>query len=78
VVAGLLRTQDRRASAVPLAPATSGPPRSLADALLRRSGHVEAETAQIPKLTVWPSLQHGGNRYPAQFALVQDRRRVRG
>jgi len=36
----------------PLTPVTSGLSRSLADSLHRRSGHLEARTAQIPKLIV--------------------------
>jgi hypothetical protein len=46
------RTRVRRAISVPLTPVMRGLSRSLADNLHRRSGHVQAETAQIPKLTV--------------------------
>lgn len=44
------RTALRRAMNVPLIPVTKGLSRSRADTPNRRSGHMEAETAQIPKL----------------------------
>ncbi len=54
------RTRVRRAISVPLTPVTRGLSRSLTDAPHRRSGHVKAETAQLPKLIVrvrFPSPQ---------------------
>ncbi len=47
--------EDGRAISGPLTPVTRGLSRSLADTPNRRSGHVEAETAQIPKLIARPS-----------------------
>ena len=44
------RTTVHRAISVPLTPVTKGLSRSLADTPNRRSGHVEAGTAQIPEL----------------------------
>jgi len=44
--------QDRRAISGPLTSVKGGPSRSLTDSLSRRSGPVEARTAQIPKLIV--------------------------
>jgi hypothetical protein len=54
-----------RAISGPLTPVTSGLSRSLAGTLHRRSGHVQARIAQIPKLTVRLPLRvilHGSVR----------------
>ena len=50
------RTTVRRAISVPLTPVTKGLSRTFTDGPSRRSGGMAAQTAQIPKLTAWPSL----------------------